>query len=333
MQQVIKKTAIYNQKRYKLNIQPMNVSSPQPQETLNNIRHPVFRLKEERGSCILPKIVYDAPHKSLIQESRSIFEWVTARGYGTRNIQYELSKINARLEIAPISMATSYKQQDAYIVRGKVRVPLSALGKNADNQALYSYHLLKFLDRKRWQQHDLAAAWFTRLINLQKSGPQTTFEQLRLVAHAKKPKRQYLVDIHSELSCPIQLYQAIKHFFCQRSEYFPAWLSLQGIRRIKEGLGTAIINDDTIKPPDPSIGCSRLSITLPLIKSVQRLDAIINPDIPISKPYKMTVEQEMDMARKLQRFDLASFTTLPPPFKSANTKSQGNSSPSIRHGS
>ena len=327
LRQAIEKTAAYNKKRYLRNAISHNqdnitlaiVSPLHAQEAPDAGMPPGYTQVEERSSSRLPqKIVYSVPQKTLISESRPIFERVTARGYGTRDVRYELSKINARLEIVQPMVVTDAGQGDTLIVRGEVRVPLSALGMAADKRGFYSRKLLAHLDYKRWHQHDAAAAWFARLIRLQEQGQKTNFEQRRMAAPARKPEAQYLADIYPELSCPVRLYQAIKRFFCQRPEHFPVWLSLQGIRRIKGGLGSAVINDDTIKDPLPNVFGSRLTITLPFIKTVQRLDAVINPDIP-APPHKMTVEQQMDMDRTLDRLKQASFNPMPPPFKPTKT--------------
>ena len=301
LQQVLRKMATYNQARYGLNGQPQPHALCAPQENRFNIVSPVNSWQKEHFAYSPPIVRHSTREQNLIGEALPIISWLTVHGYGTRNIQYALSRINAHLEIPKGTGKCS--GENMCIVRDNVYVSLCALGNATGRNMPYSQRMLDFFDYKRWQQHDVAAAWFTKLLDLHKQKNFTAFERRRLVAPRKIPKPQMLVDIHSELSAPSPLYQAIKHYFCKSPDHFPAWLSLQGIRRMKNGLDIAVTDDDTIIPPYPDILGSRLAITLPLIAAVQKLDAIINPDLAPPKKYTMNEAEKMDMAERLRWAD------------------------------
>lgn len=50
---------------------------------------------------------------------------------------------------------------------------------------------------------------------------------------------------------------------------------------------------------------------------------IQDPDIPAPKSHKMTLAQEMDMARTLERLDQSRFTSMPPLFKAGRSSVGG----------
>ena len=201
-----------------------------------------------------------SPEDLLVTEARSIIAVLVSRGRGTRDIQYELSKINAVLEVVPITLNDGRHREYTRIRRGNVSITLFELGRNDQGRILFTMHHLEQLDKVRWRDTDDYIARLKTWRSHASPGGLTTPDW-----QPPEHIRGKLQKDYPELIRQAPLFHAIKDFFCKKTEDLAEWLAVQRFSAATRGPGSNL-------PAD-------------LSKSVRELDEIINPGLRAPKRY------------------------------------------------